>query len=55
MSRISLFTVDWECLKDILEAHTVVGLFPHLLREVQVTLGSIDVWIHTKGKRLIDQ
>ena len=33
----------------------MVGLFPHLLRKVQVALSSVDAGVNTKGQRFINQ
>ena len=55
VGAVGLLTVDREGLKDILECHAVVGLLPHLLGQVQVALGRIDVGVDPEGQRLVDQ
>ena len=52
---VSLFAVDGEGFQHILEAHAVVGFFPHLLGEVEVRLGSVDVGVDTECEGLVDQ
>ena len=55
MGGIGLLTVNRERLEDVLEAHAVVGLFPHLLGEVEVRLGRVDVGVDTKGQSLVHE
>ena len=52
---VCLLAVNRERLEDVLEAHAVVGFFPHLLCEVQVRLGCVDVGVHAEGECLVDQ
>ena len=52
---IGCLAVDRERLEDVLEAHAVVGFFPHLLGEVEVRLGSVDVGVDTECECLVDQ
>ncbi len=52
---VSCFTVDGESFEDILEAHAVVGFFPHLLGEEQVRLSCIDVRIHSHRESFIHE
>ena len=47
--------VDGERLEHVLEAHAVVGLLPHLLGEVEVALGRVDVGVHAERERLVDE
>src|SRR5690554_1310095 len=47
--------VNRECLEDVLERHRVVRLFPHLLGQVHVCLGRVDIGVHAEGQRLVDQ
>ncbi len=52
---VGLLAVDRERLEDVLERHAVVGLLPHLLREVEVRLGRVDVRVDAERERLVDE
>ena len=52
---VGLVAINREGFENIFEAHAVVGFFPHLLREVKVRLGSIDVGVDAEGEGLVDQ
>jgi len=52
---VGLFAVDRERLEDVLERHAVVRLLPHLLGEVEVRLGRVDVGVDTEGQGLVDE
>ena len=52
--RVDFFTVHGERLEDVLEAHAVVRLFPHLLGEVKVRLGCVEVRVDAKRQCLVD-
>ncbi len=52
---VGLLAVNREGFENILEAHAVVGFFPHLLGEVEVCFWCVDVGVHTKGQSLVHQ
>src|SRR5262245_30760660 len=47
------FSVEWECFEHILKGHTVIGLFPHLLCEIEMALRSLEVRIDGQSNRTI--
>ena len=55
MRVVGRITVNREGLEHILEAHAVVGLFPHLLGEIETALRGRDVGVHAEGERLVDE
>ena len=55
MRRVSSRPIDRKGFEHILKTHAVVGLFPHLLSEVETALGSVDVGVHAEGECLVDQ
>ena len=55
MAVVGLVAIDGESLEYVLEAHAVVGFFPHLLGEVEVRLWSVDVGVDTEGECLVHQ
>ena len=55
MGVVRLVAIDREGLEHVLEAHAVVGFFPHLLREVEAALGGADVGVNAECEGLVDE
>jgi hypothetical protein len=48
-------TVRCDGLQDVFEGHAMVGLLPHLLGQIEMALGGVDVGVDAEGERLVDQ
>ena len=54
MDFVKFGTINWKCFEYVFKCHTVIGFFPHLFCEIQVTLWRFEIWIHTECERTID-